>query len=132
MAHIEAPSTWPRWQSEIISTSGPETVNEGDVVDGEARLLGFNVSGRSSVTKVSSDVFEEDVIVGVRMRVTYSVVPGPSGSTITHRMEADLPTGIAGSVLSLFLGWRLKRMQSTLLAALSKEAGSGQTEVGRS
>ena len=134
MALVRAPATWPRWQSEIVSTSGPGTVDEGDVVDGAARLLGFNVTGRSAVTKVSSEVLTEDVIVGVRMRVTYSVTRHASGSIITHRMEADLPTGIAGSLLSLFLGWRLKRMQTALLAALSREAGSGsaQTELGRS
>ena len=132
MTHIRAPRTWPGWQSEIVSTSGPDEVDEGDVVDGEARLLGFNVSGRSAITKVLPDVLHEDVIVGVRMRVTYSVTRNSPGSIITHRMEADLPTGIAGSVLSLFLAWRLKRMQSTLLAALSSEAGTVQTEVGRS
>lgn len=132
MDQIRAPETWPRWQSEIISTSGPETVGEGDVVDGEARLLGFDVTGRSTTRKVSSVAAEQDVVVGVRMRVTYSVTPGPKGSTITHRMEADLPSGIAGSVLSLLLGWRLKRMQRNLLTAISREAGSAQTELGRS
>lgn len=132
MSYVRAPQTWPYWQSEIISTSGVEVVDEGDVVDGQARLLGFDVTGRSTTLKVAREAVEQDVIVGVRMRVTYSVTPTSGGSIIRHRMEADLPTGIAGSVLSLLLGWRLKRMQNSLLTALSRATGSAQTEVGRS
>lgn len=120
--YIRRPETWPRWQSEIQATRGPDVLAEGDVVDGDARLLGFDVTGRSAVVKVSDDTFAEDVIVGVRMRVTYSVSPTPSGSEITHRMEADLPAGVVGSLLSMFLGWRLKKMQKNLLAALVEQA----------
>jgi len=103
-------------------------VDEGDVVNGDARLLGFDVTGRSSVLKVSSEEFQEEVIVGVRMRVTYSVKPISSGSVITHRMEADLPAGLAGSVLSLLLGWRLKRMQKGLVTKLGRQAVRAQPE----
>lgn len=92
------------------------------MVDGDARLLGFDVTGRSAVVKISDDTFTEDVIVGVRMRVGYSVSPTASGSIITHRMEADLPAGVVGSVLSMFLGWRLKKMQKNLLAELAEQA----------
>lgn len=104
-------------------------VEEGDVVQGDARLLGFDVTGHSSILRVAPDVVEEDVVVGVRMRVTYSVTPAPEGSVITHRMEAELPTGVAGTLLSLLLSWRLKKMQKTLLAALGNQAGRGQTEA---
>lgn len=127
MARVRSPETWPQWQSEIVATTGPEVIDEGDVVDGDARLLGFDVTGRSSTISVSPETVEEDVIVGVRMRVTYSIAPAGSGSIVTHRMEADLPTGIAGSLLSLLLGWRLRKMQKTLLVALSEQA-SAQTE----
>lgn len=122
--YVRRRETWPQWQSEIQGTRGPDLLNEGDVVDGDARLLGFDVTGRSAVVKISDDTFTEDVIVGVRMRVSYSVAPTPSGSIVTHRMEADLPAGLAGSVLSLFLGWRLKKMQKNLLAALAEQAGA--------
>ena len=128
MARVRSPKTWPRWQSEIVATKGPEPIDEGAVVDGDARLLGFDVTGRSTTLSVSPETVEEDVIVGVRMRVTYSVAPAASGSIVTHRMEADLPTGLAGSLLSLLLSWRLKKMQKTLLVALSEQA-SGQTEA---
>lgn len=122
MTTILRPSTWPRWQSEIVSTQGPERLQEGAVVDGAARLLGFDVTGRSITTSVQDDVFEEDVIVGVRMRVSYRVVPRADGSLISHRMRADLPAGIAGAVLSVFLKWRLKRMQVRLLQRLRVQA----------
>ena len=128
MAQVRSPKTWPRWQSEIVATTGPARIGEGDVVDGDARLLGFDVTGRSSTVSVSPERVEEDVIVGVRMRVTYSVTPAASGSMVTHRMEADLPTGIAGSLLSLLLSWRLKKMQRTLLVALSDQADQTEAE----
>lgn len=127
--YVRRPATWPEWQSEIVAVDGSQILDEGDVVDGDARLLGFDVTGRSTVLKVAGDAFEEDVIVGVRMRVSYRVTPTASGSTITHRIKADLPSGIAGSVLSLLLGWRLKRMQKSLLAALSEQAARGQADV---
>lgn len=130
--YVRSPATWPKWQSEIVAVDGSGTVREGDVVDGDARLLGFDVTGRSSVVKVTGDAFEEDVIVGVRMRVSYAVSPTASGSTITHRIQADLPSGIAGSVLSFLLSLRLKRMQRNLLAALSHQAARGQADVGSS
>ncbi len=122
MTMLLRPSTWPRWQSEIISTEGPEHLEEGAVVDGAARLLGFDVTGRSITTRTQDDVFEEDVIVGVRMRVTYQVTSRDGGSVISHRMDADLPAGIAGSVLSVFLRWRLKKMQVRLLERLRVQA----------
>jgi hypothetical protein len=128
LAYLRAPATWSSWQSEIVATQGPAAVDEGDVVNGDARLLGFDVTGHSTVLKVSSEEFQEEVIVGVRMRVMYSVKPIASGSVITHRMEADLPAGLAGSVLSLLLGWRLKRMQKALLRKLGRRAGRTQAE----
>ncbi len=126
MSRVRDPSTWPQWQSEILATDGSEEVEPGDVVQGDARLLGFDVTGHSSILRASADVLEEEVVVGVRMRVTYSVTPAPGGSVITHRIEADLPTGLAGSLLSLLLRLRLRKMQRSLLAALSEQARRGQ------
>jgi hypothetical protein len=121
--HVRTPRTWPAWQSEILGVEGPELVDEGDVVHGDARLLGFDVDGRSDALFADDSRFEEEVIVGVRMRIAYEARPTSTGSVITHRMYADLPTGLAGSVLSLLLGWRLKRMQTRLLAALRDQVG---------
>ncbi len=123
MSYILQPATWPRWQSEIVSAEGPDRLDAGDVVDGAARLLGFDVTGRSITKDVSDDLFVEDVIVGVRMHVTYRVDPHGTGSIITHQMVADLPAGVAGSILSLLLRWRLKRMQVRLLDRLASQAG---------
>lgn len=122
MRRILRPRTWPAWQSEIVSVDGPEHLEKGSIVDGAARLLGFDVTGRSITTHVGEDLFEEDVIVGVRMRVTYRVGQRDEGSTITHQMSADLPSGLAGSVLSLFLAWRLRKMQHALLERLRVQA----------
>ena len=122
MRRITTPATWPQWQSEIVTAEGPERLAEGDVVEGRARLLGFDVRGKSTAHVVTPEVFDEDVIVGVRMRVTYSAAPGPHGTVVTHRMKADLPAGLAGTVLSWLLTWRLRKMQVTLLERLRDQA----------
>ena len=122
MRRIATPSTWPQWQSEIVTTEGPERLAEGDVVEGRARLLGFDVRGRSATVEATDEVFFEDVIVGVRMRIRYSVTPDGEGSRISHHMVADLPAGVTGRLLSFFLSRRLRRMQSELLTRLRDQA----------
>lgn len=110
------PDTWPRWQPEIVHAAGPDPLWVGDVVDGVALMLGFFVHGRSTITSVAADHLEEEVVVGVRIRVRYDLSAAPDGSTlITHRLFADLPQGVSGRVLSFFLKWRLRRMQRHVL-----------------
>lgn len=122
MRKILSPKTWPQWQSEIIRTEGPELVAEGDRITGEATLLGFEVQGRSDATQVTEDVFVEDVIVGVRMVVTYRVRRSSGGTIVTRQLEADLPRGVAGGVLAVLLKKRLHHMQKRLLRDLSAQA----------
>lgn len=122
MKRVLEPATWPSWQPEIISTTGPEVLDVGDVVNGQAELLGFAVQGTSTTTFVEAGEFVEDVVVGVRMRVTYRVEERHGGSLVTRRLEADMPTGFAGRILSLFLRLRLKRMQERVLDALAGQA----------
>lgn len=115
------PSTWPSWQPEIISTSGVGPLSVGDVVQGEARMLGFVVHGHSTALEVGERAFDQDVIVGIRMRVRYEVTPSDGGSLITSRMTTDLPRGLSGRVLAFFLRRRLKRLQQTTLQNLAAE-----------
>ncbi len=122
MERIRTPRTWPQWQSEIVSVEGPERLAEGDVVEGRARLLGFDVRGKTTATAVREDRFDEDVIVGVRMQISYRTERRPDGTVVTHRMTADLPAGLAGKVLSWLLAWRLRKMQSVLLRRLCDQA----------
>ena len=124
LGRVLDPSTWPEWQPEIISTSPSQRIQEGDSVQGRAKLLGFVVEGKSSAVTVAEDVFEEDVIVGVRMRVRYSVTASPEGTTVTRRLMADLPSGFSGRILSFFLKRRLRRMQRGVLEALVAQAES--------
>ncbi|MDQ3620832.1 MAG: SRPBCC family protein [Actinomycetota bacterium] len=116
------PGSWPRWQPEIVATEGPDRVSPGDIVRGHATMLGFNVQGHSTAVEAGPDVFVEDVIVGVRMRVTYATEPSGQGAVITHSLRSDLPTGVWGRVLSLFLRARLKRMQRAALDELVRQA----------
>ncbi len=119
---LRHPATWPEWQSEIIETTGPEPLEQGDEVEGRAKLLGFEVDGRSKTVEAGARSFQEDVIVGVRMRVTYEVAEAPTGVTVTRRLTAFLPGGLSGRVLSFFLKRRLKAMQRGVLEALVAQA----------
>lgn len=90
-------------------------------------MLGFLVDGHSTTTDVGSAHYEEDVLVGVRMRVRYEVEQTIDGALVTANLFADLPRGLAGGLVSFFLRWRLRRMQRTalkLLVAQSEEADS--------
>ena len=118
MALILDATSWPRWQPEIVSTEGPRRVSPGDVVRGHARMLGFHVEGHSTAADVARDGFEEDVIVGVRMRVRYQVTPDGDGARVTHRLTSELPRGIFGRILSFSLRWRLRAMQRAALREL--------------
>lgn len=120
---VRDPKTWPRWQPEIVSTDGPVPLEEGDDVYGHAEMLGFRVEGHSKTVAASADAYEEDVIVGVRMRIVYEVARDASGNTVvTRRLSALMPGGVAGRVLSFFLKRRLTRMQNGVVEALVRQA----------
>lgn len=129
LERVLAPSTWPEWQSEILATDGPEKLGPGDVVRGRARLLGFEVEGHSTSIEVTDDAYVEDVIVGVRMRVRYSIRPEGDGSRVTHRMESDLPRGISGRVLAFLLRRRLRKMQAYLLDELVRQTSTDRARL---
>jgi hypothetical protein len=116
------PSTWPQWQPEISQARGPAPMEKGDVARGRAKMLGFAVHGHSEALRVADGVFEEDVIVGVRMVIRYEVRPSPSGVRVTHELTALLPGGVSGRVLSLFLRPRLRALQRGALRHLAVQA----------
>lgn len=122
MRRVLSPRTWPQWQSEILHVEGPDVMTRGAQVTGDARLLGFEVQGRTDAKEVTDDLFVEDVIVGVRMMVTYEVRPSSGGTIITRTLEADLPGGVSGRALSWMLRKRLAWMQKRLLRELSAQA----------
>jgi hypothetical protein len=122
MARILAPKTWPEWQAEIKSVEGPDRMQDGDQVSGDAELVGFKVQGRSDAHVVDDELFIEDVIVGVRMVITYQVKRTGSGTRITRSLEADLPGGFFGRLLSIALRARLRMMQKRLLRELAAQA----------
>lgn len=118
MAYLLDATSWPAWQPEIVATEGPKRVDRGDMVTGHARMLGFHVQGRSLAVEVGDRVFEEDVVVGVAMRVRYEVHPDGDGCRVVHRLESEMPSGLTGRLLSLFLRGRLRRMQRTAVERL--------------
>jgi hypothetical protein len=123
-------SRWPQWQPEIVATVGPEHVQVGDVVRGHADLLGFGVAGQAAIEEVPDDGLVEDVLVGVRMRVTYQVEPRDGQCLVRATIVTEAPTGISGRVLGFLLRRRLRRMQRTALDRLTRlaEAQAG-TEI---
>ena len=90
-------------------------------------MLGFHVDGHSTTTGVDSTHYEEDVVVGVRMRVRYEVEPATDGALVTARLFADLPGGLAGRLVSFFLRWRLGHMQRTALKRLVAQSEEGDS-----
>ncbi|MEA2517397.1 MAG: Polyketide cyclase / dehydrase and lipid transport [Actinomycetota bacterium] len=122
MERVLSPKTWPEWQAEIKTVEGPDRMEDGDQVSGDAELVGFKVQGRSDAHVVDEGLFIEDVIVGVRMVITYEVRPTESGSEITRTLEADLPRGFLGGILSIVLRAKLRRMQKKLLSSLAGQA----------
>lgn len=124
IALILDPSTWPEWQSEIRSSKGPAPLTPNDVVDGRARMLGFDVDGQSVTTQVTEDSYKQSVVVGVGMQITYTLESTPEGTRIEHSLSSHLPAGLMGRVLSFFLARRLRKMQKRLLQALKLRAES--------
>ena len=125
MKVIVDPMTWPEWQSEIVETIGDAPLGEGDRVEGRATLLGFEVNGLSTTVTATPTAFVEDVIVGVHMRIEDTIDETSSGTVVTRRLIATLPSGISGRVLSFFLKRRLKAMQVGVLDALVAQAEVG-------
>ena len=120
---VRDPGTWPQWQPEILSTDGPAPLEQGDDVYGRAAMLGFRVEGHSKSVVARQTTYEEDVVVGVRMRIVYEVTPSREGATVvTRRLSTALPGGFAGRVLSFFLARRLRRMQDGVLDELVRKA----------
>ena len=119
LERIRDPATWPSWQAEILSAAGPSPIGEGDVVRGRAQMLGFAVDGHSTVVGADGSSFEQDVIVGVRMRVQITVEQTEDGSVIRHSLTSRLPGGVWGRVLAFFLKRRFRVMQRLLLERLA-------------
>lgn len=115
-------STWSEWQPEIRAASGPTVLEKDDVVTGDAEMLGFGVHGRSTITAVGVEHFEEDVVVGVNISIRFSFDGNAGRTTVTHEMTTQLPTGMLGRLLSLFLRRRLMHMQRTALDRLRRYA----------
>jgi hypothetical protein len=124
MEQLRKPDNRERWQSEIVWMKGPDGLDVGDSVEGLAEMLGFRVEGRATTTDVGPGHYEEDVIVGVRMRMRFEIVPAGDGVVVSHILEAPLPAGFAGRLLSVFLKRRLRRMQGESLRNLCRYAGS--------
>ncbi len=102
---------------------GPKRLQAGDTQEGIAQMLGFRVQGKSTVIASTPSAFEEDVIVGVRMRILYEVETPEDGRTVVrHRLEADLPGGAMGKLLSFFLKRRLNAMQQASLRGLVRQS----------
>ena len=87
-------------------------------------MLGFDVDGRSDALEVDEGIFEEDVVVGVAMRVRYEVRPDPAGCVVIHRLESRLPSGSFGRLLAFLLRYRLRKMQKKAIERLVAQSES--------
>jgi hypothetical protein len=124
MDQLRMPDNRAQWQSEIVWMKGPDDLTVGDSVEGLADMLGFRVEGRATTTDLGPGHYEEDVVVGVRMRMRFEIIPDEHGVVVRNTLEAPLPGGFAGKILSVFLRRRLRRMQAESLRNLCRYAGS--------
>jgi hypothetical protein len=120
MRYLLDSTSWPRWQPEIVATTGPQEVKTGDLERGHADLLGFGVAGQAAIEEVGRRSFTEDVLVGVRMKVSYEVLDDARGCKVRARVVTEAPTGLSGRILGLLLRRRLRSMQSTALERLAR------------
>lgn len=125
IAQLRSPDSRAKWQSEIVRLTGPDGLSVGDSVEGVADMLGFLVEGQATTTELARDHYEEDVIVGVRMRIRFEVAPDGDGVLVKHTLTSKLPGGLSGRVLSALLKGRLRKMQRDSLANLKDYAESG-------
>jgi hypothetical protein len=125
MTEILDATRWPTWQSEIQSISGPPRIQAGDEITGDARLVGFDVEGVSQALEAGDGKFVENVIVGVRMRVAYEISENGGRTIIKRRLEANLPGGVLGRMLTAVLKRKLRRMQKDVLESLAAQASKG-------
>jgi hypothetical protein len=120
MRYLLDSTSWPRWQPEIVATTGPQEVKTGDLVRGHADLLGFGVAGQAAIEEVRRRSFTEDVLVGVRMKVSYELLDDARGCKVRATVVTEAPTGLSGRILGLLLRRRLRSMQSTALERLAR------------
>ncbi|MFN2525787.1 MAG: hypothetical protein ABR505_05930 [Actinomycetota bacterium] len=118
---LSRPDQRPNWQPEILWMRGPDRLAEGDEQYGRARMMGFEVAGRSRTIAASNGVFEEEALIGVRLRIRYEITDADGGIEIAHHLTADLPRGFWGRIVSLFLRSRLRVMQLRALRNLAAQ-----------
>jgi hypothetical protein len=63
------------------------------------------------------------------MRVRYLLTPTSEGVRITHRLTADLPSGVVGRILSFFLRRRLRSMQQGVLDNLAHRLSEAENST---
>lgn len=124
---LRRPERRPEWQPEILWMRGPDRLSDGDEQYGRARMLGFEVAGRSRTITVTDYAFEEEALVGVKMRIRYEITQSDGQIEIAHHLSADLPRGFWGRLVSLFLKSRLRAMQGRALRNLAAQAGPGES-----
>jgi hypothetical protein len=78
---------------------------------------------------VPDDGLVEDVLVGVRMTVSYQVEQRRDECLVRATTVTEAPTGISGRVLGFLLRRRLRRMQRKALDRLTR-LGEAQSSTG--
>src|SRR3712207_4805235 len=78
-AMIRDALAWPEWPPESTRSAVPREFDAGDVVQGDAEMLGVKVAGRADITGACRVAMEQDVIVGIRMKVRYEFTEVPGG-----------------------------------------------------
>lgn len=121
----------PGWMPELEVTDAPaRPLAAGDRVRGRSVAFGHRVPGLSDVLAVEDGrVLEEDVIVGVRLRITWSFTSAGGATRCTQAIDVAGPTGPLGPVLRWVLSVRVRLLQRRTLARLRKQVEHGRESV---
>jgi len=111
----------PGWLRELAWTDAPDRpLQQGDRFRGGTSLLRHDFLGESAVVRAEPGVaLVEEVMVGARFTSTWEFAPDGQGTTVSHVLELDFPSGPLGGLARWILRRRLVAMQRSSLTALA-------------
>ncbi len=111
----------PDWLRELAWTDAPaRELKQGDRFRGRTSLLLHSFLGESTVVRADpGHALVEEVVIGARFTSTWEVRPDGAGTSLSHAIEVDFPSGPLGLIARWILRRRLAVMQRHSLSALS-------------
>ena len=119
-ALIAEPRRRPEWLSELRAVDAPPgPARAGDTFTGMPHAFLHEVIGRSEVEVAEPpDRLVEMIVIGVRIRSSWSLEETASGTRVIGTMDVEVPSGPLAPIERVVLRWWLGRMQKRSLGRL--------------